>query len=131
MKHGALMALHEEPLQVMARIVERMYTCVSGSPDQILVIEIMASTSRTEIKKFNGTGYELWKLKMEDLLEERDQWVAVKNENKPTGISDEDWVQIDKKARGTIRLCLSDFVLLNVSNVATEYKLWKRIGEIY
>eukprot|EP01018_Ginkgo_biloba_P001399 Gb_28706 [translate_table: standard] len=81
----------------------------------------MASSSRTEIEKFNGTGYELWKLKMEDLLEERDQWVAVKNEIKPTGILDEHWIKIDKKARGTIRLCLSDSVLLNVSNEATAY----------
>jgi len=37
----------------------------------------VASTSQMDIEKFNGTGYELWKLKMEDLLEERNQWLAV------------------------------------------------------
>ena len=30
--------------------------------------ERMASNSRVEIEKFNGQNFELWKLKMEDLL---------------------------------------------------------------
>jgi hypothetical protein len=37
----------------------------------------MASNSKMEIEKFNGKSFELWKLKMEDLLVERDQWIAV------------------------------------------------------
>jgi hypothetical protein len=32
----------------------------------------MASNSKMEIKKFNGKSFELWKLKMEDLLVDRD-----------------------------------------------------------
>jgi hypothetical protein len=28
----------------------------------------MVSTSRLEMEKFNGTNFELWKLKMEDFL---------------------------------------------------------------
>jgi hypothetical protein len=32
----------------------------------------MASSSKMEIKKFNGKIFELWKLKMEDLLVEKD-----------------------------------------------------------
>jgi hypothetical protein len=32
----------------------------------------MASNSKMEIKKFNGQSFELWKLKMEDLLVDRD-----------------------------------------------------------
>jgi hypothetical protein len=46
-------------------------------------------------------------------------------------MSDEDWAKLDKKAIGTIRLCLVDVVFLNVSVEATTYKLWKRIGDIY
>lgn len=37
----------------------------------------------------------------------------------------------DKKAHGTIRLCLYDFFLLNVSKEKTTYALWNWIGEIY
>jgi len=42
-----------------------------------------------EIEKFNGQNFELWKLKMEDLLMDRDQWIAV-SRNQPTGMKDED-----------------------------------------
>eukprot|EP00253_Pinus_taeda_P014358 PITA_14358 len=37
----------------------------------------MASSGKIEIEKFNGQSFELWKLKMEDLLVDKDQWVVV------------------------------------------------------
>eukprot|EP00253_Pinus_taeda_P034618 PITA_34618 len=37
----------------------------------------MASSGKIEIKKFNGQSFELWKLKMEDLLVDKDQWIMV------------------------------------------------------
>jgi hypothetical protein len=36
----------------------------------------MASNSKMEIEKFNGKIFELWKLKMDDLLVDRDQWIV-------------------------------------------------------
>jgi hypothetical protein len=45
----------------------------------------MASNSKMEIKKFNGKRFELWKLKMEDLLVDRDQWIVVDPGTTPTG----------------------------------------------
>ena len=50
----------------------------------------MASNSRMEIEKFNGKSFELWKLKMEDLLVERDQWIAVDPGMAPIGTSADD-----------------------------------------
>jgi hypothetical protein len=29
------------------------------------------------VEKFNGKSFELWKLKMEDILVDREQWMAV------------------------------------------------------
>ena len=45
---------------------------------------------------------------------------------KPTEISDEDWKKLDRKAKSTIRLCVSDLVLLNVSGYGKEFvgKTW-------
>ena len=43
----------------------------------------MASTGKIEIEKFNGQSFELWKLKMEDLLVDKDQWIAVDMSTKP------------------------------------------------
>jgi hypothetical protein len=37
----------------------------------------MESSSRIEIEKFNGKNFELWKLKMEDLLVDKEQWIVV------------------------------------------------------
>eukprot|EP00253_Pinus_taeda_P013395 PITA_13395 len=75
----------------------------------------MASSGKIEIEKFNGQSFELWKLKMEDLLVDKDQWIAVDPGTKPTGVTDEEWKKLDRKAKSTIRLCVSDSVLLNVS----------------
>eukprot|EP00253_Pinus_taeda_P008788 PITA_08788 len=37
----------------------------------------MSSSGKIEIEKFNGQSFELWKLKMEDLLVDKDQWIVV------------------------------------------------------
>ena len=75
----------------------------------------MASNSKMEIEKFNGKSFELWKLKMEDLLVDTDQWIAIDPGNAPIGTSTDDWKKLDRKEKSMIRLCLSDSVLLNVS----------------
>ena len=75
----------------------------------------MASSGKIEIEKFNGQSFELWKLKMEDVLVDKDQWIPVDPVTKPTTMSNEDWKKLDQKPKSTILLCVSDSVLLNVS----------------
>jgi hypothetical protein len=87
----------------------------------------MASSSRIEIEKFNGKNFEIWKLKMEDLLVDKEQWIVVDPGTQPTGtpststqatgtqptstqttstpvtgMSKEDWDKLDRRARSTI-----------------------------
>jgi hypothetical protein len=81
--------------------------------------------------KFNGKSFELWKLKMEDLLVERDQWIMVDPSTAPTRTSTDDWKKLDQKVKITIRLCLSDSVLLNVLEEATTKYLWDKMGNLY
>jgi hypothetical protein len=88
----------------------------------------MARNLKMEIKKFNGKRFELWKLNMENLLVDRDQWIAVDRGTAPTRTSADDWKKMDQKAKSTIRLCLSDSVLLNVSEEATAKDLWEKLG---
>jgi hypothetical protein len=103
----------------------------------------MASSSRMEIEKFNGKNFELWKLKMEDLLVDKEQWIVVDpgtqptgtpstitqatgtqpTSTPPTGMSKEDWEKLDRRARSTIRLCLADSALLNVSRESIAKEL--------
>ena len=75
----------------------------------------MESNSKMEIDNFNGKSFELWKLKMEDLLVDKDQWILVDPGTEPIGTSTYEWKKLDRKAKSTIQLCLSDSVLLNVS----------------
>jgi hypothetical protein len=100
----------------------------------------MASSSRIEIEKFNGKNFELWKLKMEDLLVDKEQWIIVDPGTQPTGtttstqptsMSKEDWEKLDRRARSTIQLCLEDSVLLNVSGESTANELWDKLGNLY
>ena len=87
----------------------------------------MASSSRIKIEKFNGKNFELWKLNMEDLLVDKEQWIDVDlgtqptstmststhatgtqptntqpTSTPPTGMSKEYWEKLDRKARSTI-----------------------------
>jgi hypothetical protein len=91
----------------------------------------MASNSKMEIEKFNGKIFELWKLKMEDILVERDQWIMVDLGTAPIGTSTDDWKKMDRKAKSTIRLCLSDLILLNVSKESITKDLWEKLGKLY
>lgn len=91
----------------------------------------MVSSGKIEIDKFNGQSFELWKLKMEDLLVDKDQWIAVDLGNKPMGVSNEEWKKLDRKAKSTIRLHVSNLVLLNVSWEATTKALWDKLAALY
>ena len=44
----------------------------------------MTSFSRIEIEKFNGKNFELWKLNMDDLLIDKEQWIIVDPGTQPT-----------------------------------------------
>ncbi|MBY3556022.1 hypothetical protein HGI15_22025, partial [Modestobacter lapidis] len=106
------------------------------------------STSRVEIEKFNGKSFELWKLKMEDLLVDRDLWTVIEDP-KPVIATDKEststdsaaekvtkeevavWEKLDRKARGLIRLCLSDSVLVNVATEKTAKELWNKLESLY
>ena len=61
----------------------------------------MASNGKIENEKFNGYSFELWKLKMEDLLVDKDQWIVVDLGTKPMGVFYEEWKKLDRKAKST------------------------------
>lgn len=97
------------------------------------IVKMASISGRIDVEKFFGTKFEMWKLKMEDLLIDRDLWDAV-DENKsrpadPTLAAQYD--VMDRKAKGLIRLCLADSILINVHEESTAKKLWKKLSEIY
>jgi hypothetical protein len=46
-------------------------------------------------------------------------------------MSKEDWEKLDRRERSTIRLCLEDSVLLNVSEESIAKELWDKLGNLY
>jgi hypothetical protein len=46
-------------------------------------------------------------------------------------MSKEDWENLDRRERSTIRLCLADSVLLNVSGESIAKELWDKFGNLY
>jgi hypothetical protein len=62
----------------------------------------MASNSKMEIKKLNGKSFEMWKINMQDMLVEKDQWIAIDLGVAPTRTSVDDWKKLDRKAKSTI-----------------------------
>jgi hypothetical protein len=44
----------------------------------------MENNSKIKIDKFNGKSFESWKLKMEDLLVDKDLWIVVDPCTTPT-----------------------------------------------
>ena len=93
---------------------------------------------------------------MEDLLVDKEQWITVdpgtqatgtpytstdaigtqptstQTTSTPvTGMSKEYWDKLERRERSTIRLCLEDSVLLNVSGESTAKELWDKLGNLY
>lgn len=83
---------------------------------------------RIDVEKFSGSNFEMWKMKMEDLLFDRDLWDAIdENKLRPTDLTlAAQYDVIDRKAKGLIRLCLAELILINVHEEPTAKKLSKK-----
>ena len=66
------------------------------------MLERMTSSSRIEIKKINGQNFELLKLKIEDLLVDREQWVELCLGTILTGMPMKEWEKLERRERSTI-----------------------------
>ena len=67
------------------------------------------------VEKFNGQNYQLSKMQMEDYIYQKDLYLPLgEKSNKPTSMIDEEWEILDRKALGTIWLCLEASVSFNI-----------------
>jgi hypothetical protein len=91
----------------------------------------MESSSRIDIERFNGHNFDLWKLKMEDIFVDQEQWTMVCPGTHPTCMSMKEWEKIKRKVRSTIWFFLADSMLLNVLSEYSTKKLWDKLGSFY
>jgi hypothetical protein len=91
----------------------------------------MVSSSRKEIKKFNGQNFDFWKLKIECLLVDQKKWAKVYLGTILMGMRREEWDKLKRREMSTIRLFLVESVLLNVLGEDLDKKPWDKLGSLY
>ena len=84
------------------------------------------TTTKFEVEKFNGkSNFLLLKMRVTSLLMKEGTHKALLGiEKKLSKMEDDEWNDIDFRAKVTIILCLSDKVLYNVMNEETTASLW-------
>jgi len=92
----------------------------------------MAEEGKFRVKKYNGQNFKLWKMQMEDYLYQKDLYFLLNGKaKKSASMKDEEWEILDRKALGTIRLCLAASVAFNISSEKTTKDLMKKLSSLY
>jgi hypothetical protein len=93
----------------------------------------MEEDGKFRVEKFNGQNYQLWKMQMEDYLYQKDIFLPLGGiEKKSTTMKDEEWEVLDRKALGTIRLCLEACRWLSTFQKKRQWKdLMKALAKLY
>ena len=92
----------------------------------------MAEDGMFRVEKFNGQNFSLWKMQMEDYLYQKDLYLPLGRKTKmPMGMTDEEWNLLDRKALGTVRLCLAASVAFNILEETTTEGLIKALLKLY
>ncbi|CAH1444283.1 unnamed protein product [Lactuca virosa] len=88
-----------------------------------------ANTNR--IVNLNGSNYQVWRGKMEDLLYVKDYYMPVFNTEKPDDKTDAEWNILHRKVCGYIRQWVDDNVLNHISVETHARTLWNKLEQLY
>ena len=83
-----------------------------------------------EIKRFEGTGFDLWKERMHGILFLKDCNEALA-ETKPETMEDAAWQKLNKKAITYIKMAVSDEILVEFKGLPTAYEVWEKLKAMY
>jgi hypothetical protein len=100
---------------------------------RFFVLMAKMQSLKFEVENFSGkSNFELWKLKMRDLLVQQGlQKTFAGKSNKPTTMTEWEWEDLDAKTLSTIRLCLADEVMFNIVRDDKTSGLWRKLESIY
>nr|XP_027086498.1 probable LRR receptor-like serine/threonine-protein kinase At3g47570 [Coffea arabica] len=89
--------------------------------------------TKTVVEKFDrNVNFGMWQLKMEAILVQDGVDLAIHGiENKPEDVKDADFADMDKKARSSIILNLSDEVLREVATETSAKAMWDKLKALY
>ena len=88
---------------------------------------------KLDIEKFDrNTNFSLWQVMMKAILIQNGVHKALEgDEQKPIGLSEAKWEEMDAKALSAIQLCLSNEVLREVVNEVTSKGIWEKLESLY
>jgi hypothetical protein len=90
-----------------------------------------SGSSEMSIRKFDRTNFNFWKEQMEDYLIVRGYIDPIENATAPATYKPEVWAKLDRVARATIRMHLSESVYYMVQACTTASELWKTLSDTY
>ncbi|KAH7442033.1 hypothetical protein KP509_03G067800, partial [Ceratopteris richardii] len=83
-----------------------------------------------EIQWFEGTGFDLWKERIQGILFLKDCDRALEAE-KPEDMSEDAWFTLNKKAIIYIKMVVSDEILVDLKGLTTSFELWAKLKATY
>ena len=84
------------------------------------------------VEKFNGQNFPLWKMYMEDYLYQKYLYLPLSRKTKKlASMIDAEWNIFDRKALGTVQLCLAASVAFNISKETTTEGLIQKLAKLY
>ncbi|KAF2294513.1 hypothetical protein GH714_012115 [Hevea brasiliensis] len=103
----------------------------SVSFQNLKTLEVCVNTmaAKYEIEKFNGSNFSLWKLKIRAILRKDNCLAAI--EDRPTGITDDRWKEMDDNAIANLHLAMADTVLSSVAEKKTAKEIWDTLTGLY
>ena len=89
-------------------------------------------TIRMEINKFDGkSNFSLWQARVKDVLIQQGLIDALLCDEKPTTMEVRDWKRLQMQAVSTIRMYLTDEVVIHVLSETSPTVLWSKLEELY
>jgi hypothetical protein len=92
---------------------------------------LSSGSSEMSIRKFDGTNFNFWKKQMQDYLIVRGDIDPIENATAPATYKLEVWAKLDRVARATIRMHLSESVYYTVLACTAASELWKTLSDTY
>ncbi|CAH9135249.1 unnamed protein product [Cuscuta epithymum] len=92
----------------------------------------MDKSSSDTMIALTSTNYNMWKPRMEDLLNLRDLADPLDNNGvKPDKKTDEEWTKMNRKTVAQIRQWIDHSVFHHVAQEQSAYTLWEKLGSMY
>ena len=83
-----------------------------------------------EIRRFEGTSFDLWKERMQGILFLKDCERALEAE-KPENMSEVAWQILNKKVVIYIKMAVSDEILVDLKGLVSASKIWAKLKATY